>query len=71
MFVSSNALLPNVGGVVALTVILVRLVQSEKAQLPILVTPLGISILVRLVQYWKALSPILVTPLGIVTLVRL
>jgi hypothetical protein len=45
-----NALLPNVGGVVALTVALVRLKQWSKAISPILVTPLGITILVRLVQ---------------------
>ena len=40
---------------------LVKLLQSEKAQIPILVKVLGNSILVKLLQPWKAYHPILVT----------
>ena len=40
---------------------LVREVQPENAELPILVTPLGMAILVRLVQPENAELPILVT----------
>ena len=40
----------NVGGVVALIVILVRLLQPWKALLPIVVTPLPIVTLERLLQ---------------------
>lgn len=49
---------------------LVRLVQISKAQLPMLVTLLGIVMLVRPVQRQKAPSPMLVTLLGIIMLVR-
>ncbi len=66
-------------------VTLVRLVQSAKAQdpllvrfgdsvptlpIPILVTLLGIVMLVRLVHSQKAKRPMLVTPSGMVILVR-
>jgi len=53
------------------TVIVVRLVQPEKAEQPILVTPFPIVTLVRLVQLIKAELPMLVTLFGMVTLVRL
>ena len=66
-----NTLVPSVGGVVALTVTLVRPLQLAKAHSPILVTPLGMLTLVRLLQPMKVLSLILVTPLGIVMLGRL
>ena len=46
----SNTILPKVGGVAALTVILVRPLQPLKVLLPIVVTLFGMSILVRLVQ---------------------
>ena len=49
----------------------VRLLQSQKADSPMLVTLSGIITLVRLPQFWKALLPMLVTPSGIVMLVRL
>ena len=49
----------------------VRFVQPEKAEPPMLVTLLGIVILVRSVQPEKALRPMLVTLLGIVTDVKL
>ena len=58
----SNAYLPklfNVDG----NVILVKLLQSSKADEPILVTPFGITILVKLLQPEKAYEPMLVTPL--------
>ena len=48
-----------------------RLLQSEKAAEPMLVTLSGIVTLVRLLQPQKATFPMLVTPSGIVTLVRL
>ena len=48
-----------------------RLVQSENAPPPMLVTPLPIVTLVRPVHPVSALFPILVTLLGIVTLVSL
>ena len=48
---------------------LVREVQPENAELPILVTLLGMAILVRLVQPENAELPILVTLLEIVVLV--
>ena len=48
----------------------VRPVQSEKAQLPILVTELGMVTEVRPVQPLKASQPILVTELGMATEVR-
>ena len=47
---------------------LVREVQPENAELPILVTLLGMAILVRLVQPENAELPILVTLLEIVVL---
>lgn len=50
---------------------LVRLLHSRNARLPILVTEFGIVTLVRLLQLSNALSLILVTESGIVTLVRL
>jgi hypothetical protein len=50
LFVYLNAPSLNVGGVIALTVILVRPVHPQKALIPILVTPDGMSILVRLVH---------------------
>ena len=52
-------------------VTLVRLLQPENAQYPMLVTLSGIVTLVRLLQSENAHSPMLVTLLGIVTLVRL
>ena len=51
-------------------VIALRLVQLEKACLPMLVTLSGIVMLVRLVQLLKASFPMLVTLSGIVMLVR-
>ena len=50
----AKGLVPNVGGVVALTVILVKLLQFLKHSIPILVTPLPIVQLVRPLQFWKA-----------------
>lgn len=47
-------------------VMLVRPVQSQKAQSPMLVTPLGMVMLTRPVQPEKASTPMFVTPLGIV-----
>ena len=52
-------------------VMLVRLLQLEKAELPMVVTLFGMVTLVRLVQPEKALSSMLVTLSGIVMLVRL
>ena len=52
-------------------VMLVRLMQPEKAQAPMLVTPSGMVILVRLLQLVKAASGMLVTLSGIVMLFRL
>ena len=49
----------------------VRLVQPENAELPILLTLLGIVMLVRLVQPQNAELPILLTLIGIVTPLRL
>ena len=49
---------------------LVRLVQLQKAQSPMLVTLLGMVMLVRPVQPRKASPPMLVTLLGMVMLVR-
>ena len=48
--VLSNAEVPSFGGVNALTVTLVRLLQLLKAYPPMLVTPLGNVMLVRLVH---------------------
>ena len=44
---------------------LVKLLQPEKAELPMLVTLFGIVMLVKLLQPWKAKLPMLVTVLGI------
>ena len=44
------------------SVILVKLMQLENAESPILVTLSGISMLVKLLQFLKALLPILVIP---------
>ena len=55
------ALLPNVGGSVALIVIEVKLLQRLKALEPILVTLDGIVIDVKLLQPEKAKVPILVS----------
>jgi hypothetical protein len=63
----SNALLPNVGGVVASTVTLVRFEQYRNAQLPMLVTLSGIVTFVRPEQPAKVLLLILVTLSGIST----
>ena len=52
-------------------VMLVRLLQRAKAQLPMVVTLSGIVMLVRLLQPAKAETPMLVTQSGIVMLVRL
>ena len=49
----------------------VRLEQSEKASLPMLVTPSGMTMLVRLRQESNALLPISVRLEGRVTFVRL
>ena len=65
------ALLPSVGGVVALIVIEFKLLQPLKADMPILVTPSGIVIEVNLLHLRKASSPILVTPSPIVIEVKL
>ena len=51
-------------------VIRLRLMQPEKAILPILVTLLGIVTLVKLLHPESALRPILTTPLGIFTLIK-
>ena len=51
--------------------IVVRLVQSEKANSPIVVTELGMLIVVRLVQPEKALFPIVVTEFPMLKSVRL
>ena len=51
--------------------VIVRLLQPEKTEFPMLVTLLGIVMEVRLLQPEKALFPILVTLLGIVIEVRL
>ena len=48
----------------------VRLLQPEKALLPMLVTLFGMVMDVRLLQPEKALLPMLVTPLGMVMEVR-
>ena len=53
------------------TEMLVRLVHSQNATSPMLVTLLGMVMLVRLVQPENAQSPMLVTLLGMVMLVRL
>jgi hypothetical protein len=44
----------------------VRLLQSEKAHTPMLVTPSGMVMEVRLLQLWKAEPPMLVTLSGII-----
>ena len=51
-------------------VMLVRPVQPENAEEPMLVTLSGIVMLVRLEQFENAPLPMIVTPLPIVTLVR-
>lgn len=61
----------NVGGFVALTVILVRLEQFAKERKPRLVTLSGISMLVSPLQFSKVYLPILVTLEGIVIIARL
>ena len=48
----------------------VKLLQRQKAQIPILVTELGIVIEVKLLQPSNASFPMLVTELGMVTEVR-
>jgi len=53
------------------TFIAVRLVQTEKAYTPMLVTLLGIVTLISFSHQEKALKPMMVTLLGIVMLVRL
>ena len=45
----------------------VKLVHSENAKAPMLLTPSGMLMLVKLVQPQNADSPMLVTPSGIVT----
>ena len=52
-------------------VTLVKFLQTEKADEPMLVTLSGITILVKLLQPEKASEPMLVTPLGISILVKL
>ena len=47
-----------VGGVVALQLIILRLVQPENAYDPIEVTPSGMVIEVRLVQFKNVVDPI-------------
>ena len=53
-------------GFPAATLISVRLMQLQKAKLPMSVTVFGIVILVRLVQSLKARQYMFVTPSGIV-----
>ena len=48
---------------------LVKALQSWKAQSPMLVTLLGISMLVKALQHSKAPSPMLVTPSSMMTVV--
>ena len=48
-------------------VMLLSLLQPEKAELPMLVTPSGIVMLIRLLQPQKAELPMLVTPDSITT----
>ena len=74
----SSARLPELSEVepalqpeVFLNVAEVRLLQPEKAQSPMLVTPLPIVTDCKLLQYWKAKFPMLVTESGIVTEVKL
>ena len=50
--------------------IVIRLLQYQNAELPILVTLSGIVMLVKLEQFWKAQTPIEVTLSGIVMLVN-
>jgi hypothetical protein len=57
---------PNVGGVVASQVIVVRELQDFKALYPMFVLPFPITMVVREEQRSKAYHPILVTLLGIV-----
>ena len=52
-------------------VIEVKLLQKEKAELPIDVTPLGIVMEVKLLQPEKAFPPIDVTLLGMMIVARL
>jgi hypothetical protein len=66
-----NTLFPNVGGVAASTVTLVKAVQSRNASLSILVTLLGMITLANPVQPQNAEFWIVVTLLGMVTLVKL
>ena len=54
-----------------LHVTLVRLGQLENAELPMLITELGMDMLVRLEQLVNADSPMLVTELGMDMIVRL
>lgn len=58
--------MPNVGGVVALIVIELKMLQPEKAELPILVTPPSIVSEVNLLHKKNADDPIFVTLAGIV-----
>ena len=70
--VSSTPVIVNVAESWSLGIVtLVRPVQPENAEFPMLVTLLGIVTLVRPVQPLNAETPMLVTLLGIVTLVRL
>lgn len=62
--------LPSVGGVVALIVIEVSLLQSMNTPLPMLVTLAGIEIEVNSLQKKNALLPMLVTVDGIVIVVN-
>jgi len=55
-------------GLLAASAYIVRLLQPEKALLPILVTVDGIIILFKFVQFWNALSAIVVTWAGMTKL---
>ena len=68
--VPANALLPIKADCATLQRTVARLVQPENAELPMLVTLLGIVMLVRLVQIINDSTPILTTALGIFMLVR-
>ena len=66
-----NAELPIDGGVADSIVTDFKLLQPEKALLPMLVTLLGMVMEVKLLHSRKAFFPMLVTLLGIVMEVRL
>jgi glutamine amidotransferase PdxT len=70
-WVLSKAFTPKEGGIVALMVMLVKLVQPSNAKSPIIVTLAGMMMLSKLAQLENANSPILVTLAGMLMLSKL